>query len=95
MKRNTKKGLTENGWDVMCNVDKVVIDVVNKRGFLYLPELNAPDMESTINCFTSVDPECEIIYTYVAGRPDTVYLKDEDKWRSAYPDWAERVGVPL
>lgn len=74
------KGLTENGWNVMCNVEKVVIDVASKSGYLYLPELNYPDMESTINCFLSADPECNTIYTFVGGKPDTTYTLDSDGW---------------
>lgn len=76
------KGLTKHGWNVMCNVDRVVIDVANKTGYLYLPKDNYPDMGSTINCFTSADPECEIIYTFVGDRPDTVYVLLENGWES-------------
>lgn len=74
------KGLTKNGWNVMCNVEKIVIDVVAKSGYLYLPELNYPDMRSTINCFTSADPECNTIYTFVGGKPDTTYVLGDDGW---------------
>ena len=63
------------GWNVMCNVDKVTIDVTNKTGYLYLPNNNVPDMLSTIESFTSVDPECNVIYTFIGGKADTVYLK--------------------
>ena len=84
LKERTKKGLTDNGWNVMCNVDRVVIDVTERKGYLYLPELNYPDMESTINCFLSVDPECKAIYTFVDNKPDTAYLFESNvnKWVS-------------
>ena len=36
------KGLTKNGWDVMCNISKVVIDVDNRVGELYLPSMKHP-----------------------------------------------------
>ena len=44
-------------WNVMCNVSKIVIDVENRCGFLYLPKDNFPDMRSTIKCFESVDDQ--------------------------------------
>ena len=31
-------------WDVMCNVSKIVIDVDNRCGYLYLPKLNYPNI---------------------------------------------------
>lgn len=74
------KGITKYGWDVMCNVNKIVIDVEAKSGYLYLPEDNCPDMKSTINCFCSADPECNVIYTFVNNKPDTIYVRDADKW---------------
>ena len=60
-----KKGLTKDGWNVMCNVSQFVIDIDTRMGHLYLPKMNFPDMRSTINCFTSADPECNAIHTYV------------------------------
>jgi len=80
------KGLSENGWDVMCNISQIVIDVDSRMGHLYLPELNVPDMKSTINCFTNVDPECSRINTYVNGVPDVIYVKTESEWHVEYPD---------
>jgi hypothetical protein len=68
------------GWNVMCNVSKIIIDVENRCGYLYLPKLNYPNMSSTIRHFTSVDPECNCIYTFVDGQPDTVYVRDDDVW---------------
>lgn len=73
---------TRKQWDVMCNVDKLAIDVTNKTGYLYTPELNYPDMASTIDCFTSVDPECEAIFTFVGGRADMVYAKIDGTWEA-------------
>jgi len=81
-----KKGLTDSGWDVMCNVSQVVVDVEGRMGHLYLPKLNVPDMKSTINCFTSVDSECSRIQTYVDRVRDVIYVKDADGWRVEYPD---------
>jgi hypothetical protein len=83
-----KKGLTSKGWDVMCNVSEIVIDVDGRMGHLYLPKHNAPDMVSTINCFTSADPECSRIHTYVDGVPDTMYIKQEGVWHAEYPEKA-------
>jgi hypothetical protein len=68
------------GWNLMCNVDKIVFDVGKRIGELHLPELNYPDMTRTIRAFTSVDPEIEAIYTYVGGEPDTQYMKTMDGW---------------
>ena len=82
------KGLSEHGWDVMCNISQIVIDVDSRMGHLYLPELNVPDMTNTINCFTSVDPECNRINTYVNGVPDVIYVKIEGEWHVEYPDEA-------
>ena len=82
------KGLSENGWNVMCNISQIVIDVDSRMGHLYLPELNVPDMTSVINCFTNVDPECNIINTYVNGVPDVIYTKIEGEWCVEYPDEA-------
>lgn len=68
----------KTGWNVACNVSKIVIDVDNRVGHLYLPVFNVPDMSKTIKCFTSVDPEIERIYTYIDGEPDTKYYLSED-----------------
>lgn len=74
-------------WNVMCNVSKIVIDVENRYGALYLPEDNFPDMSSTIKHFKSVDDEIRRIETYVAGVPDTVYLyiPAVDEWQAFPP----------
>ena len=80
------KGLTKNGWNVMCKVDKVVVDVAGKSGYLYLPEYNCPDMLSTINCFTSVDPGCNVIYTFIDNKPDTIYLRIDGTWEARDAD---------
>lgn len=69
-------------WNVMCNVSEIRIDVDNRQGFLMLPPMNYPDMNSTINCFTSVDPEIEIIQTFVGGKLDTVYVKSNNEWQA-------------
>ena len=69
-------------WDVMCDVSEIRIDVQNKQGFLILPSMNYPDMSSTIDCFLSVDPEIEVIQTFVGGVPDTVYVKINGNWES-------------
>lgn len=68
------------GWNLMCNVDKIVFDVVNQLGELYLPAFNYPDMTRTVKAFTSVNPEIQAIYTYVDSEPDTQYLKTIDGW---------------
>ena len=69
-------------WNFGCNVSEIRIDVDNKRGFLILPEMNYPDMSSTIRCFTSADPEIEVIQTYVGGKPETIYFKLDGKWQA-------------
>lgn len=78
------KGITESGWDVMCNVDKITIDVEHRCGYLYLPEDNYPDMQSTINCFTQADPGCNCIYTFVDNKPDVAYFHTGDGWVAGY-----------
>ena len=80
-------------WNVMCNVSKIVIDVENRYGALYLPENNFPDMRSTIEHFKSVDDEIRRIETYVGGVPDTVYLyiPAVNKWQ-AFPHIEEVIG---
>ena len=72
-------------WDVKCNVSEIRIDVPNRQGFLMTPSMNYPDMSSTIRCFSSVDPEIEVIQTFVAGMPDTVYAKINGKWEARKP----------
>jgi hypothetical protein len=74
-------------WNVMCNVSKIVIDVENRCGFLYLPKDNFPDMRSTIKCFESVDDQIKRIETYVDGTRDTVYLYflDTQSWQAFPP----------
>jgi len=69
-------------WNFMCNVDRVVINVLDKEAYLYLPDLNYPDMSSTIKNFTSADAECNTIYVYVDEKLDLVYVlnKDVDRW---------------
>ena len=69
-------------WNVMCNVSEIHIDVDNRQGYLMLPEMNYPDMSSTIKCFTSVDPKIEVVQTFVGGKPDTVYAKLDGKWEA-------------
>jgi hypothetical protein len=44
--------------------------------------MNYPDMSSTIRCFTSVDPEIEVIETFVDGKPDTMYIKIDGEWQA-------------
>lgn len=70
----------------MCNVSEIVIDVASRMGHLYLPKDNAPDMTSTINCFTAADPECNRIHTYVDGVLDVIYVKGKDGWTSGYSE---------
>ncbi len=69
-------------WNVMCNVSEIRINVDTKQGCLFLPEMNYPDMSSTIRCFTSVDPEIEVIETFVDGKPDTMYIKIDGEWQA-------------
>ena len=74
-------------WNVMCNVSKIIIDVENCCGALYLPKDNVPDMRSVIKCFESVDDQIKRIDTYVDGVPDTVYLYilDTQSWQAFPP----------
>lgn len=68
-------------WNVMCNVDKVVMNVRECIGELYVPKNNCPDMSSTIKCFTGADPEIKIINVYVNGALDVTYrLSVNDNW---------------
>lgn len=75
MRKNIK------GWNVMCNVSKIAIDVDNYMGILHTPEMNFPDMTSTIKNFTSADPEIEQIQVIVNGEHDVKYIKTEQGWR--------------
>jgi hypothetical protein len=61
------------GWDVGCNILALMIDVVNKRGMLVLPENHSPDMRKTIECFRSVDPEILRIEVEINNKLDIVY----------------------
>ena len=69
-------------WNVMCNVSKIVIDVDKRCGYLYVPKNNAPDMRSTIDCFTRVDDEIVHIHTFVDGVIDTQYVKFDGEWQA-------------
>jgi hypothetical protein len=73
-----------NGWDFKCNVSTIIIDVEGRVGYLHLPELNFPDMSSTIKNFTSADPEIEVIQTIVDGVHDVKYVKTEEGWVAAH-----------
>jgi hypothetical protein len=68
------------GWNLMCNVNKIVFDVENKCGYLYTPEFNYPDMTRTVKAFTSVDPEIKVIFTISGEKPDTTYTKTIEGW---------------
>lgn len=74
-------------WDVMCNVSRIVIDIENCCGALYLPKGNSPDMRSTIKCFESVDDQIKRIDVYVDGEPDILYLYflDTQRWQAVRP----------
>jgi hypothetical protein len=74
----------KNGWNFMCNVDKIVFDVDQRLGELWLPEMNYPDMSSTIKNFTSVDPEIRLIQTFVGGKLDIAYVKIDSGWEAQY-----------
>jgi hypothetical protein len=75
----------EKGWNMMCNIDRVVIDVTTKTGYLFLPKDNCPDMLRTIKCFTSVDPECDKIITHIDEKQDVVYIKvNGEDWHALY-----------
>jgi hypothetical protein len=67
-------------WDFKCNVSTIIIDVDGRIGYLHLPELNYPDMVSTIQNFTSADPEIEVIQTIVDGTHDVKYIKTNEGW---------------
>jgi hypothetical protein len=73
-----------NGWNFKCNVSTIIIDVDGRIGYLHLPELNFPDMSSTIENFTSADPQIETIQTIVDGRHDVKYVKTREGWVAAY-----------
>ena len=65
-------------WNVMCNVEKIIVNVDKYMGELYTPELNYPDMSSTIKCFKNIDPEIKRIDVYVGEQPDMSYVKETD-----------------
>lgn len=71
-------------WNVMCNVSKIEVDVDNRKGWLYTPEMNYPDMSSTIKCFKRVDPEVEVIFVVVGEEVDMAYAynKTERRWEA-------------
>ena len=74
----------KNGWNFMCNVDKIVFDVNQRLGELWLPAMNAPDMTSTIKNFTSADPEIYLIQTFVDREIDVLYIKTTRGWEARY-----------
>lgn len=67
-------------WNFMCNVDRVEIDVVNKRAYLHLPKDNVPDKYSTVANITSADSEVEIIEVWCAGEPQCYYFVGPNGW---------------
>ena len=67
-------------WNFMCNVDRVELDVVNKRAYLHLPKDNVPDGRSTIANISGADPEVEVICLLCAGIPQGFYVKGPTKW---------------
>jgi hypothetical protein len=64
----------------MCNVSTIIIDVDGKIGYLHTPEMNFPDMASTIKNFTMADPEINQIQVIVNGEHDVKYIKTEQGW---------------
>ena len=61
-------------WNLKCNVDKIIYDVHAYTGKLYTPEMNFPDMSSTIKCFKSIDPEIKCIEVWVGNELDMKYV---------------------
>lgn len=67
-------------WNFMCNVERIELDVVNKRAYLHLPTNNVPDGQCTIANISSADPDVEVICILCAGEPQGFYIKSETKW---------------
>ena len=78
------------GWNFQCNVLGIEIDVLQRRGSLFLAKNNVPSMRSTINNFLSADPEIREIYTHVDGVLDIVYYFDGNEWQAGYPKGTAR-----
>lgn len=68
--------------NVMCQVSKITVNMDIHCGYMYMPDMNYPDMSKTIQFFTKIDPDIVHIHTFVDGKPDTQYIKLEDEWRS-------------
>lgn len=82
-------------WNVMCNVSKIVVDIDNRYGQMWMPELNCPDMGSTIKCFKNIDDEITRIDTYIDGVPDVTYAIIDGEWEARYPHNHKRNGYAV
>lgn len=69
------------GWDLGCNVERVVYDVLERRGELHLPAFNKPDYSMLIACFKSMDAEVQQITVTEGGIPILCYhLQENGTW---------------
>lgn len=66
--------------DVMCQVNRVIIDIECHRGELHIPECNTPDFSRTIKLFTLIDPDIELIFVYEETSLHLVYERQGSKW---------------
>jgi len=67
-----------HGWDVGCNVERVVYNVLRRRGELYVAKFNEPESWKLIQHFKSMDSEVNHIVVVEAGVPVVCYQRKED-----------------
>jgi hypothetical protein len=75
--RNSSK---KQGWNLLCAIDSVSIDLKTRVATIHVPEDQSPDMTKTINAVLSVDPLCEAIDIFQDGEIEVSYELENGKW---------------
>lgn len=63
-----------------CDVSKVLYDLDNGNGHVYMPEGNSTDMDKTIKFFVAQIPSISHIITWAGGNLDTQYVIHKGEW---------------
>jgi hypothetical protein len=65
-----------------CDVSRVLYDLDNETGHVYMPEGNCTDMSKTIKFFVNQIPQITHIVTWAGGNLDTQYVIHDGEWIS-------------
>jgi len=93
--RPRETGEPEWNDNLMCEVERMEVDYLNKTGRLWMPALQCCDMSGCIRWFHSIDDRVHKIETFSGGAPDTKYKRAGDEWQARHPgsgkmgDWLD------